>query len=67
MSACFSSFLGKFTIKQANIVGDLAEVFTNNQAKNIKKISDEIGKNLKLSIKVSQRIIKLRAGLGSYN
>ena len=67
MSAYFSIFLGKFTIKQANIVGVFVEVFTNNQAKNIKKISDEIGKNLKLSITVSQRIIKLRAGLGSYN
>ena len=46
ISACFSNVLGKFTIKQANIMGSFAEVLTNNQTKNINKISDEIGKKL---------------------
>ena len=32
----------KFTIKQANIVESVADIFTNNQAKNINKTSDEI-------------------------
>ena len=46
ISACFSNILEKFTIKQANIMGSFAEVLTNNQTKNINKISDEIGKKL---------------------
>ena len=46
ISACFSNILEKFTIKQANIMGSFAEVLTNNQAKNINKISDKIGKKL---------------------
>ena len=37
---------GKFTMKQANIMENFAEIFTNNQAKNINKISDEIGKKI---------------------
>ena len=46
MNACFSNILEKFTMKQANIMGNFAEVLPNNQAKNINKISDEIGKKL---------------------
>ena len=38
--------LGKFTIKQANIMGSFAEILTNNQTKNINKISDETEKKL---------------------
>ena len=45
-SACFSNILEELTIKQDDNVGGFAEVVTNNQAKNINKISDEIGKNL---------------------
>ena len=37
----------KFAIKQASIIWNLAEVLTNNQAKNINKINDEIEKKLK--------------------
>ena len=33
-------------IKQADIMGGFAQVLTNNQAKNINKISNEIGKKL---------------------
>ena len=33
-------------MKQANIMENFAETFTNNKAKNINKISDEIGKKL---------------------
>ena len=43
ISACFSNILEKFTIKQANILGSFAEVFTSNQVKNKNEISDEIG------------------------
>ena len=46
ISACFSNILETFTIKQANIMGCFVEVLTNNQTKNINKISDEIGKKL---------------------
>ena len=46
ISACFSNILEKFTIKQADIMGNFAEVLANNQTKNINKISDEIGKKL---------------------
>ena len=46
ISACFSNIPEKFTIKQADIMGSFAEVLTNNQTKNINKISDEIGKKL---------------------
>ena len=38
--------LEKFTIKQANIMGSFAEILTNNQTKNINKISDETEKKL---------------------
>ena len=47
ISACFSNILKKFTIKQADMMGSFAEVLTNNQTKNINKISSEIGKKLK--------------------
>ena len=33
-------------MKQANTMGNFAEVLTNNQAKNINKISDKIRKKL---------------------
>ena len=33
-------------MKQVNIMENFAETFTNNKAKNINKISDEIGKKL---------------------
>ena len=46
ISACFSNILEKFTIKQADIMGRFAEVLTNNQTKNISKISNKIGKKL---------------------
>ena len=46
VSACCSNILEKFTIKQADIMGGFAQVLTNNQAKNINKISNEIGKKL---------------------
>ena len=46
ISACFCNILEKFKIKQADIIGSFAEVLTNNQAKNINKMKDEIGKKL---------------------
>ena len=46
ISACFSNILEKFTIKQADIMGNFAEVLANNQTKNINIISNEIGKKL---------------------
>ena len=46
ITAFFSNILENLTIKQANIMGSFAEVLTNNQTKNINKISDEIGKKL---------------------
>ena len=42
ISACFSNI----TIKQADIMGSVADVLVNNQTKNINKISNEIGKKL---------------------
>ena len=42
----FLKNLRKFTIKQANIIENFAETFTNNKAKNKNKVSDGIGKNL---------------------
>ena len=35
-------------MKQANIMENFAEIFTNNQVKNINKISDEIGKKFEI-------------------
>ena len=46
MSARFSNIQEKITIKQANIMGNFAEVLTKNQAKNINKIIYKIGKKL---------------------
>ena len=37
---------GKFTMKHANIMENFAEIFTNNQGKNINKICDEIGQKI---------------------
>ena len=42
----FSKYPRKFAIKQANIIGNFSEILTNNQAKNIHKISNEIEKKL---------------------
>ena len=44
ISAYFPNILGKLTIKQADIMGNFAEVLSNNQTKNINKISNETGK-----------------------
>ena len=41
-----SNILNKFTVKQANIMGNFAEVLRENQSKNINRISTEIGKHL---------------------
>ena len=46
ISGCFSNILEKFTIKQADIMGNFAEVLANNQTKSINKISNEIRKKL---------------------
>ena len=35
-----------FTMKEVNIMENFAETFTNNKAKNINKICDEMGKKL---------------------
>ena len=64
MRACFSYILEKFTIKQANVEGNFAEVLINNQATNINKISDEIGKKLETFNNSLKQIIKLTAVLG---
>ena len=64
MRACFSYILEKFTIKQANVKGNFAEVLINNQATNINKISDEIGKKLETFNNSLKQIIKLTAVLG---
>ena len=49
----------KFTIKQANIVENFAEIFTNNQAKYINKTSDEIEKKLEALTKNSNKTKKV--------
>ena len=56
----------KFTTKQANIVENFAEIFTNNQAKNINKTSDEIEKKLEALTKNSNKTKKVvrQAGEG---
>ena len=41
-------------MKQANIMEKFAETFTNNKAKNINEISDEIGKKLETVTKKFQ-------------
>ena len=42
----FSNILENFTIKQADIMENFAEVLANSQTKNINKISNEMGKKL---------------------
>ena len=42
----FYKNLRKFAIKQTNIIETFVEILTNNRAKNINKISDEIEKKL---------------------
>ena len=44
LTECFTNILEKFTTKQANIMGNFAEFLTENQTKNMNKISSEIGK-----------------------
>ena len=44
-------------MKQVNIMENFAETFTNNKAKNINKISDEIGKKLE-TVKTNSSINK---------
>ena len=46
LTTCFSNILEKFTAKMANIMGNFAEVLAENQSKNIRRISTEIGKEL---------------------
>ena len=46
MNTYFSNILKKVAIKQADIMGSFAEVLTNSQAKDINKISNEIGNKL---------------------
>ena len=46
LTTCFSNILEKFTAKQANIMGNFAEVLAESQSKNMKRISTEIGKQL---------------------
>ena len=48
ISACVSNILEKFAIKQDDIMGSFAEVFANNQARDIIKTSDEIEKKLEI-------------------
>ena len=43
---CFSNILEEFTAKQANIMGNFAEVLAENQSKNMNRISTEIVKQL---------------------
>ena len=47
----------KFTMKQPNIMENFAETFTNNKAKNINQISDEMGKKLE-TVKINSSINK---------
>ena len=44
LTTCFSNILEKFTAKQANIMGNFAEVLAESQSKNMKRISTETGK-----------------------
>ena len=46
LTVCFSNILEKFTGKQANSMGNFAEVLAENQSKNMNRISTEIGKQL---------------------
>ena len=46
ISTCSSNILEKFTLKQADIMRNFAEVLANNQTKKINIISNEIGKKL---------------------
>ena len=48
ISACVSNILEKFAIKQDDIMGSFAEVFANNQARDIIKTSDETEKKLEI-------------------
>ena len=48
LTTCFSNILEKFTVNQANIMGNFAEVLAENQSKNMNRISSEIGKQLNI-------------------
>ena len=49
---CFSTILEKFTTKQANIMGNFAEVLAENQRKNMNRISTEIGIEITVLMKI---------------
>ena len=49
LTTCFSNILEKFTVNQANIMGNFAEVLAENQSKNMNRISSEIGKQLTIN------------------
>ena len=53
------------TMQQANMKGNFAEVLANNQANNINKISDEIGKKLETFNFTAYN--KAKSSMGSYN
>ena len=55
------------TMQQANIKGNFAEVLANNQANNINKISDEIGKKLETFNNSFTAYNKAKSSMGSYN
>ena len=55
------------TMQQANIKGNFAEVLANNQANNINKISDEIGKKLETFNNSFTAYNKGKSSMGSYN
>ena len=48
----FSTILEKFTTKQANIMGNFAEVLAENQRKNMNRISTEIGIEITVLMKI---------------
>ena len=57
ISIYFSNIIQKLTKKnkkQTNIMGNVVEVLPSNQAKNMKKISDEIGKKLETFLALPQ-------------
>lgn len=49
LTTCFPSIFEKFAAKQANTMGNFAEVQAENQSENIDRISIKIGKRLNRS------------------
>ena len=66
LTRCFSNILETFTAKQANIIGNFAEVLTENQSKNINRITTEIGKQFN-SFNENSSACKVNRVKGSYN